>query len=154
MCLSESFVRHHTTSFLLFLILTVDKNNSHFNCVDPMQNRELLQKAIYHGNQLMGASLMKNFLFVFIPESIRYFFNLTTYPRETDTFLSFRVEKITRYYFMVRYGTLNFALKHISTFLTLSKRPCGQASKRPQVWDRQAKIRFRDRLLQFVFTNY
>ena len=58
-----------------------------------MRNRELLQKAIYHGNQLMGASLMKNFLFVFIPESIRYFFNLTTYPRETDTFLSFRVEK-------------------------------------------------------------
>ena len=72
-----------------------------------MRNRELLQKAIYHGNQLMGASLIKNFLFVFIPESVRYFLNLTTYPRKTDTFFSFRVEKITRFYLMVRYSTLN-----------------------------------------------
>ena len=80
--------------FPLLKILAVDKNNSHFNCADPMRNRELLKKAIYHGNQLMGASLMKNFLFVFIPESVRYFFNLTTYPRETDTFLSRRVEKL------------------------------------------------------------
>ena len=52
-----------------------------------MENRELLQKAIFHGNALMSVSLLKNFLFLFLPDCVRFFFNMTTYPAETDRFL-------------------------------------------------------------------
>merc|ERR1719370_1240153 len=54
--------------------------------IDPVSNSELMEKAMKHANAVMSSSVLKSFLFVFIPERIRYYFNMTIYPSESDRF--------------------------------------------------------------------
>ena len=53
-----------------------------------------MQEAIIHGNKLMGTNIGKAMLLMFIPQWIRFKFNITPYPRETDTFLRALVKEI------------------------------------------------------------
>ena len=53
-----------------------------------------MEKAITHANAIMNTSVLKGFLFVFIPESIRFKFNMTTYPAASDKFFRGLASKI------------------------------------------------------------
>ena len=45
-----------------------------------------MKTAIKHGRAFIATNFVKSLLYIFIPDSIRFYFNMTAYPRETDDF--------------------------------------------------------------------
>jgi len=52
--------------------------------VDAMENESLMKSGISHGRALLDSNFWASMFLMFIPERLRFYFNITMYPRKTD----------------------------------------------------------------------